>query len=207
MKIDIVGEDDVTRAIIERLIEEYRPDLIIDKVLPARGGHIKPLAVKYNLVNSPIMLLTDLDTYDCPPSLIHDWFGPSILNPKYLFRIAYGEGESWLMADRVGFSAWIHSDIHLIPPTTIIDKRRNIFEIVFPYKPSLYLMREIASASRNIEMRTNFSPRTGAKRGPLYNSTLLPFIRSTWNIVNAARNSTSLSKTIQRLLEFSPDNP
>jgi hypothetical protein len=202
MKVDIVGEDEVTRAVIMRIIKDFRQDIIIDKILPARGGQLKTLAPKYNRLNSPIILLTDLDVYDCPPSLLLDWFQSNRLNPNLLFRIAYGETESWLMSDRKGFSEWIESEINLIPYHSIIDKRKGIIEIVFPYKPSLYLMREIAVHSKNKEKREALIPLERAKKGPLYNSILIAFIEKHWNISNASINSTSLTKAIQRIKEF-----
>jgi hypothetical protein len=88
MKIDIAGEDEVTVAVIRKLVNDLRPDVMIDKELPARGGQLKSLAPRYNNLNSHILLLTDLDVYDCPPSLLKDWFKGVPLNSKYLFRIA-----------------------------------------------------------------------------------------------------------------------
>lgn len=202
MKVDIVGEDEVTRAVLKRLLKDLRLDIEIDKILPARGGQIKVLAPKYNALDLPIILLTDLDTYDCPPSLIYDWFKGVQINRNYLFRIAYGEAESWLMADRKGFSRWIGSKITSIPDSQIIDRRKNIKEIVFPYKPSLYLMRDIATNATNIKIKNGLIPKEGSKKGPLYNATLLPFIENYWNIESASINSTSLQKAIQRIKEF-----
>lgn len=202
MKVDIVGEDQVTTTIIERLINEYRNDIEIDKRLPARGGQIKNLAPKYNLLQTPIILLTDLDQYDCPPSLIRDWFGNSVLNPNYLFRVAHEEAESWLMADREGFANWIGVNINLIPQTRIINEKKGINEVIFNFKPSLFMMIEIASKSKYSNIRENLTPKIGAKKGPLYNAALIPFITNIWNIENAASNSYSLSKAIQRLVRF-----
>ncbi len=202
MKVDIVGEDEVTRAVIKRLLKDFRPDIEINKVLPARGGQIKVLAPKYNQLKLPIICLTDLDVYDCPPSLIKDWFVSNLDNHLFLFRIAYGEAESWLMSDRKGFSKWINANIDLIPDKKVIDRRKNIFEIIFPYKPSLYLMKEIASQSKNNEIKEGLVPREGAKKGPTYNSTLLPFIEKHWDINNAASYSYSLTKTIERIKQY-----
>lgn len=202
MIIDIVGEDPVTRSIIERLLADYRKDLIIGKSLPARGGQIKSFAPKYNLLGTPIFLLTDLDEHHCPPSLINDWFGDKKINNQYLFRIAQEEAETWLMADREGFSNWLDVDIKLIPEPKIIDKKKNIREIICPTKPSLYMMLNIASKSSQNELKENLTPKKGAGKGPLYNATLIPFIKDKWNINNAINNSYSLEKAVKRLVEF-----
>jgi hypothetical protein len=202
MEINIVGEDLVTQTIIERLLKDYRPDFKIKDRLPARGGQIKSQAPKLNLLKSPLILLTDLDEYLCPPSLIKDWIGNLELRPNFLFRVAHEEAESWLMADRFGFSNWLGVNSDLIPETKIIDKKKNINEIIFPLKPSLYMMLKIVSESFKADLVQDLSPVNGAKKGPGYNSAMTEFIKNHWNIKAAAANSYSLSKAIQRIVEF-----
>lgn len=203
MDIDIVGEDPVTQAIIERLLKDYRPDLKINNRLPARGGQIINLAPKYNSLGSPIFLLTDLDNYQCPPLLIKEWFGKVQIKKNLLFRIAQEEAETWLMADREGFSKWLNVEIDLIPEPSLIDKKKGIQEIVTPkMKPSLYMMLKIASHSKNSKLKEQLTPKMGAGKGPGYNLALVPFIENEWNIKNAARNSYSLFKAIERLKQF-----
>lgn len=202
MEIDIVGEDQVTQQIIERLINDYRKDISIKSRLPARGSQIKILAPKLNLLASPVFLLTDLDNYFCPPSLLTDWLNGEKLNEELLFRIAQEEAETWLMADREGFSKWLEIDIELVPTPKVIDSKTGALEIIFPIKPSLFMMMNLASTSKNNELRENLTPITGAKKGPAYNSSILPFIKNKWNIENAAKNSYSLTKAIMRLQNF-----
>lgn len=204
MFIDIVGEDPVTQAIIERLIKDYRQDLTIKNKLPARGGQIMNLAPKYNKLGSPVFLLTDLDTYQCPPSLIKKWFGKEVIQESMLFRIAQEEAETWLMADRLGFSKWLSVDINLIPEPKFIDKKKGIFELILPMKPSLYMMLKIASQSKNEKLKEQLMPKKGASKGPGYNTAMIPFIEAKWNVENAASNSYSLTKAIERLKIFNP---
>ncbi|MFD2918662.1 hypothetical protein ACFS6H_03000 [Terrimonas rubra] len=204
MEIDIVGEDPVTQSIIERLLREYRTDIIIKNRLPARGGQIQTLAPKYNKLGSPTFLLTDLDTFTCPPALIRKWFGSDNISNELLFRIAQEEAETWLMADRKGFSDWLSVDINLIPEPKVLDNKKDISEITFPFKPSLYMMMNIASHSTNDRLKEDLTPKKGAGKGPAYNTALLPFIEKKWNIQNAAANSYSLGKAIQRLKNFNP---
>lgn len=64
------------------------------------------------------------------------------------------------------------------------------------------MMKKIASASKNDTIRDSLLPKEGAKKGPLYNSILVPFIEKIWNIEDAAKNSTSLAKTLERLKSF-----
>lgn len=202
MNINIAGEDQVTQAIIERLISEYRPDFTINIRWPVRGGQIQNLAPKLNLLDTPTFLLTDLDSYNCPPELLKDWLEGKQKNPNLLFRVAKDEAETWLMADREGFSKWMETDIGLIPIPKIIDNRTGAREIIFPYKPSLYMMRDIAIHSKNRDLKEYLTPISGAKKGPAYNSAILPFIKNEWNTENAAINSESLTRAIDRLRKF-----
>jgi hypothetical protein len=202
MHIDIVGEDPVTQTIIERLIRQFRSDIVIKNKLPARGGQIKKLAPKFNLLKDPVFLLTDLDSYHCPPSLIREWFGNKALNSQLLFRIAQEEAETWLMADRIGFANWLGVDLSLIPKPQIIDRKKNIMELIFPLKPSLYMMMKIVPASNNEQLKKDLIPKKGAGKGPGYNSAIIPFIEKHWNIDRAASNSYSLQKAIMRLKDY-----
>lgn len=201
--IIIVGEDEVTKEIIKRLLQYSVNQYRIIREEPVRGGEIEKKAPMYNALNLPVILLTDLDTYDCPPSLIEKWFKETPLNPGLIFRIAYGEAESWLMADRQGFSEFLKIDEEHIPEIKNIDRRNpDNIEQIFPYKPSLYLMNVLAQQSRDNELKRKLTPRSLAKKGPEYNAALRPFIHEQWNIEAAARNSYSLRKAIRRVNEF-----
>lgn len=210
----VVGEDAVTQAIAEKLIGYANPRLSIDRRdpirtgqnrgRPIRGGQLQAMAPKYNYLGLPTLLLADLDTYDCPPSLITDWLDGNPVAPHLLLRVAYGEAESWLMADRLGFAGFLGIDPWSIPLLRRLDRRRNRKNIEpgFDLKPSLFLMTNLASMSPNNNLRRMLTPRERAKKGPGYNGALVPFIRYHWNIEAAARNSYSLTKAIRRISEF-----
>lgn len=202
MNVDIVGEDPVTQHVVERLIKLYRKDIVIVNRLPARGGQIQDLAPKYNKIGSPIIMLTDLDAYDCPPSMINAWFKEK-LSEDFLFRIACTETETWLMADREGFAKWLSIDIARIPGAKEMDRKnkRNV-ELAFKYKPSLYLMKDLAAHSTNEQLREMLTPREGAKKGPAYNQAIIPFIDNAWNVEAAMKNSYSLQNAVSRIAEF-----
>lgn len=65
----IVGEDEVTKAIIRKVLKVYAPALEIQGELPARGSEIKHKIKNFNALASttPVVLLTDLDTDNCAP--------------------------------------------------------------------------------------------------------------------------------------------
>jgi hypothetical protein len=203
--IIVVGEDEVTRAIIKRIIR-YIGNLPIDPVIqPVRGSQLKNLLENYNRLaaSRDIIILTDLDTIDCAPTLIRNWFtDKGISRHKNLtFRVAVTEGESWLLADRKGFATWLKIPIDLIPPPASQNPRKEPKEIeVRPHcKPSLFIMKNLASQSTDKEKCRMLTPREGARKGPQYNSCLLPFIEDKWNITAAIQCSSSLRRAIHEI--------
>lgn len=204
MTVDIVGEDAVTQAIIKRLLSDFRPDISIGKIMPVRGGQIKTLAPNFNRLETPVILLTDLDNEECPPSLIRSWLNNVAVSETMLFRVACDEAENWLMADREGFAKWLSVDSKLIPQPTPASRRSPQLEIRFRIKPSLFLMLNLAATSGNKQLKEQLMPRNGASKGPNYNTAIVPFINTFWNIQNAANNSHSLHKTITRIQNFNP---
>jgi len=201
MKVFTVGEDDVTKEIIRKVLLFCEIENIITE-LPARGGQLFSQINKYNKlsISNPVILLTDLDQYSCAPELLKSVFRDFSKNSNFIFNIAIEEAESWLMADRLNFSEYFKVNSELIPkPQEKIVKKKKQVEIIFPYKPSLYMMREIISKSSNSELKSQLTPKNGAKKGPEYNSALLPFIQKKWNIENAIINSDSLNRMINRI--------
>jgi len=65
----------------------------------------------------PFIVLTDLDTCECPAELINDWL-PVAKHPNLLFRIAVREVESWLLADPANLSEFFSIRKELIPTDT-----------------------------------------------------------------------------------------
>jgi len=199
----IVGEDAVTRAIIKKLLQYSGQDVQVIREEPIRGGEIKQKILKYNLLGQPVCVLTDLDTYDCPPALIQDWFGDSSIKPNLIFRVACDEAETWLMADKKGFSKFLGIQESLLPGLKKLDfKNPANIELHFPYKPSLFLMTELVPKSSHSTLVEQLTPRKGAKKGPEYNTAILPFIQNSWSIEAAMHNSYSLRKAVKRIAEF-----
>jgi hypothetical protein len=203
--IIVVGEDEVTRAIIKRVIR-YIGNLPIDPVIqPVRGSQLKSLLENYNRLaaSREIIILTDLDTVDCAPTLLKNWFTDKGISKhkNLIFRIAVTEGESWLLADRQGFATWLKIPLDLIPLPSSQNPRKEPGEIeVRPQcKPSLFIMKNLASRSTDKEKYRMLMPREGAKKGPQYNSCLLPFIEDKWNIATAIKYSSSLRRAVHKI--------
>jgi hypothetical protein len=65
----------------------------------------------------PFIVLTDLDTAECPARLITDWLHVDE-HPNLLFRIAVREVESWLLADPTNLSAFLNLRTMPVPANT-----------------------------------------------------------------------------------------
>ncbi|MCB0429191.1 MAG: hypothetical protein KDD54_03675, partial [Flavobacteriales bacterium] len=105
--------------------------------------------------------------------------------------------------DTKGFAKFLGITQKKMPKTKIVDRRNpaNI-ELDFPYKPSLYMMRQLVVHSNKTSIREQLTPVDGAKKGPQYNSALIPYIWNQWDIETALQKSYSLRIAIERLREF-----
>lgn len=201
MKIYTVGEDAVTREILRRVLAYCSKEFEIISEFPVRGGQIESKLGKYNNLSEkyPVILLTDLDKYNCAPELLANKV-PS-KNENFIFNVAVYEAEAWLMADREGFAEYFGIKITDMPISSKITQggSKELPEMEFDYKPSLYLMCELIKKSRNHVFKKQLTPVAGAKKGREYNDCLLPFIQNKWNVKTAAKNTDSLKRMIKRV--------
>ena len=60
-EVYLVGEDEVTKAIVRKIMAVYTPELVVKRELPARGSEIKQKIVNFNNLSAttPVVLLTD----------------------------------------------------------------------------------------------------------------------------------------------------
>lgn len=208
MQVLIVGEDAVTRSILKRLFNIFKPDIEISpREEPVRGGsQIKKRINNYiKLAQNGISvaILIDADT-ECPPSIKSNWLGCIVPPNNFLFRIATDEAESWLLADRDNLSTYLKVGKKHIPLATVQGNEQEI-SFSLSYKSSLYLMKDIAVHSKSLKIREQLTPRNLSKKGPEYNSALIPFIQTIWNPIKAQENSSSLKRAVDRIKEFHAD--
>ena len=185
-------EDELGEAISTKILNSF--DIEIRIVLSEGGNaYLRQKAPELNRSASgmDIFLLTDLDSPDnCPPDLIHSWIRAS-LNPRFFFRVAVVEVESWLMADRTGVANFLSIPVNRIPLNT--DHIPN---------PKEFLV-SLARRSKKRRLRDELVPGPGAKIpvGYGYNTRLSEFVRDHWDLERAASVSPSLKRTVDRLAE------
>ena len=183
-------EDELSEAISTKILNSFGIEI---RIVLREGGnaYLRQKAPELNRSASgmDIFLLTDLDSAEnCPLGLINSWI-KGTPNPRFFFRVAVMEVESWLMADRTGFANFLSIPIHRIPfPTDDI------------LNPKEYLV-SLARSSKKRRLRDELVPKPGAKIpvGYGYNTRLIEFVRDYWNLEHAAATSPSLKRTLDRI--------
>lgn len=197
------AEDNVTEAIIEKLLSFCSPRFNILKKIPARGGEIKKNICSLNKLaeSKPVILLTDLDANDCPPLLKQKLLKGEPQSPNFIINIANDEAEAWLMADRKGFASYIGVEQSDVPPSYLqkFGGMRSIVELAVSCKSSWYLTHDLIAKSKKEEIKQQIMAQGLATKGKEYNSAIVPFIKNYWNIEEAMKNSDSLQRMVCRL--------
>lgn len=183
-------EDELSEAISMKILRRF--NIGIRYTIRGKGNvSLRQKAPEFNRSANgiDIFLLTDLDSaQNCPPGLIRTWIrGP--LNPRFMFRVAVMEVESWVMADRIGFSSFLSIPLHRIPSPT--DDILN---------PKEFLV-SLARRSQKKIVREALVPAPGVNLsiGPVYNEFLSEFVQDYWDLQRAASVSPSLKRTLDRL--------
>ncbi len=185
-------EDRLSDAVATKILEKF--DVEIVKRIGYKGKsdlERKTLELNRAANGITVFMLTDLDSpRDCPPRLIQSWV-KGTLNPRFFFRVAVMEVESWIMADRIGFAAFLSIPSHQIPSPT--DDILN---------PKEFLV-SLARRSRKKTVREALVPMPSANFsvGIEYNTLLSEFVREHWNLERAATVSPSLKRTLDRLTQ------
>lgn len=194
--IDLAVEDELSQAILLRLLKESGRSYAPGTVYGRRGfGYLKKTINGWNRAakGKPFIVVTDLDTEECPPSLLDSWLAEP-KHPNLMFHVAAPEIESWLLADTTNFARFLGCAAKLMPddPESLPD-------------PKAFLM-SLAKKSQLSQIRWRLAPKPGstAAQGPDYNGCLGEFVKSGWNVVEAAKKSASLHRAVRRIAEFRP---
>lgn len=205
-EIYVVGEDEVTKAIIKRLIHDYAPGLSIKGFLPARGGQLKNLIGNFNRLSMaiPVVLLEDLDTEDCAPLARKKLLGSELQQDDFIINIAVDEAEAWLYADSSSIASYLKVPEQEIPRAKALTMGgpRPRLEIDTVQKTSRHLTKELILKSTDSELRTQIESSDGKCKGKEYNSAMTPYIDAIWNPESARQSSYSLHTTIERIIRL-----
>lgn len=195
--IAVVVEDELSGAVMRKLIAATGRNFVIDRIINARGNTQIKVGMQQKFRSSsyvlPHVVLTDLDRYTCPPELLDNW-GAIDLPPQLLFRVAVREVEAWLLADREGIAEFLHVAVSKVPhaPESEDDPKRTLINLAR------------RSRKRSLAQELVPAPGSSASIGPLYNARLSEFVNDKWNICEARLLADSLSRTLFRLSRFLP---
>lgn len=197
--INLAVEDDLSEIVMRTVLGHVDREYEVATVYGRGGfGYLKKTCPGWNAgaPYMPYLLLTDLDSYPCPPALLNDWLKVP-MNPNFVFRIAVKEVEAWLLADRGNMAKFLSVSDAIVPG--------NCDLIANPKRALVQLARR----SRSRAIREGIPPRNGstASQGGGYNSLLIPFVRDVWNIETARAASPSLNGAVQKLIAFNPILP
>ena len=192
MYLSLVVEDLIQLEIIKKAINESENVLSVHQILGMRGNeYIRRNLRSFNEASriTPFLVVTDLDNRPCPSSLIQEWINFNI-NKDFIFQIAVREAEAWLIADRANFSKFIG-----ISPNKVSPEPEKIAD------PKQYIVR-LAHSSRKRTIRENLIPRGSASVGPMFNSTIVEFIKNDWDFKAAIQRAKSLERLFNKLTKI-----
>ena len=191
--IYLAVEDELSEWVARRILKERQVEYAIGPVFRRGGfGYLKKNIGSFSNAakGCPILLLTDLDKYSCPPELVTDWTAHPF-HQNLLLRVAVREVESWLLGDGNGVSALLR-----LKKSVSIPNPENLSE------PKEELLRHaLKCPTRQIRDALVWcDDRTGkVYQGPDYNGTLGPFVMNQWDISSACSRCHSLNRVFAAL--------
>ncbi|MEA2064659.1 MAG: hypothetical protein U9P14_13225 [Gemmatimonadota bacterium] len=194
--INLVVEDELSEAVLREILRQSGRPYEVCACYGRQGNdYIKQKVNRWNNAakGMPYLVLTDLDRCECAPAKCDHWL-PRFKHANLIFRIAVREVESWVLAHREAFAAFLGVRQSLIPP--------NPDDLDYPKRELI----GIASKSRRRELREAIVPpeRSTAKKGPDYNGRLSEFLQQKWDVQEAVKNSPSLKKAFNAISSFKP---
>lgn len=193
--VTLIFEDDLSEAVMTKILMQFNNKYRVCQSYSGNGfGYLKNNIKGFNQASvvNPHFMLTDLDNYECPVDLRDEWVNFE-LKPNFIFRIAVREVESWVLADREGFSHFLNVSIVNFPlnPDNETDPKNTLIQL--------------AKRSNKRAIKEDIVPiNQNAKIGPNYNGCLSEFVFKSWNIENAILQSDSLRRAYEKLRDFQP---
>jgi len=191
--IYLAVEDELSEHVLRRVLAGHQTPFHVEAVYRQGGyGYLKQKAPGFNNAAKarPFLLLTDLDTYECPPALVRDWLsGP--LHPRFLLRVAVREVESWLLGDIAGLRAFlgVRSTSPFPAPESLADPKAELLRLARSGRK-----RDVREALVAVDESTG-----RLHQGPDYNGTLGEFVVTRWDLSLARTRCPSLERLVAAL--------
>lgn len=190
ISVALIAEDRLGMAVLYRIVNAAgRPTSVVHDRVTHGSGSIRASIGKYAQASRvvPHIVLTDLDTAECPATLRRSWMADA-LPPGLLLRVAVREIESWVLGDRAGFARLAGIAEARVPrdPEALLDPKQTLIQLVRQGRKRR-LIEEIAPA-RNSRVSI----------GPLYNERLCAFVDREWDLDSATASCDSLRRCRHR---------
>ena len=190
----LATEDALSEAVGQRMVKDAGSGLIVTQMLRRRGfGYLRSGMRNFCQIAryTPVLLLTDLDTEECPATLIEDWSRRDAIPKQLLFRVAVRQVESWLLADRDGIARLLRVSVRQLPsdPDVLPDAKRSLLQLA---QRAPRAIRDDLVAERG----------AAAAQGLGYNAVLSNFVRTSWDLSVAVHRSNSLARAHTRVCEL-----
>ena len=196
--VALATEDELSEVVGQKLVNDAGTGLTVTLLLRRGGsGYLKSKMRNFCELarRMPVLLLTDLDTEQCPMTLIGDWTRNNAVPDSLLFRVAVRQVESWLLADRESIANLFKVSLQRLPadPDNLPDAKRFLLQLASdaPRRVREELLAELGSTS---------------SQGLGYNTFLCEFVRQRWKPAKAATRSDSLNRARSRLAELAAGN-
>lgn len=191
----VATEDALSEAVAETLLRQVGGHIVHARLRQGGYGYLKRRIVDFSRMSQtvmPVLLITDLDRWACPPGLIAEWL-PTGPGSRMLFRVAVRETESWLLADRDAFAEFVGIASANVPdrPDDLTDPKSMLLNLV--RKSKRRALKEDILPARGVSMGIGLG----------YNDQLTRFVRADWDSHRAALASPSLARAIARVGSYS----
>ena len=194
LPLTLATEDELSEAIALRILADFPTILIGSSLRQGGNGYLRSRMRSFCEIahHSPVLIVTDLDTYVCPSTLCADWLRRLPRPPALLMRVAVREIESWLLADHVAMFALLGKAVgRRLPdqPDMLTD-------------PKNFLLDLAKNAPKSVRAALRAEPGAIARQGLGYNRQLCEIVRSFWRPERAAKRSPSLQRALGRIQEL-----
>lgn len=188
----VVGEDELCCALGERLVAELLPGWRLALASINTKGVSRLIAdlPRYQNVARhlhPVLCIADTDRAPCAAGLLRQWL-PHGPQPRFLLRLAVTEAESWLLADRERFAAFLQIAEKHVPtaPDALADAKGCLLALARRSKVR-QLRQELLADGPDL------------RQGSGYNIHLGTYVRTHWQARQAAAASPSLQRAVIRI--------
>ncbi|MFN0305933.1 MAG: hypothetical protein ACKVQU_36900 [Burkholderiales bacterium] len=190
----LATEDALSETVGRRIVDDTGSGLAVCQLLRRDGfGYLRARLRNFCEIarHTPVLLLTDLDTKECPATLIEDWSRGDAIPKRLLIRVAVRQVESWLLADRDGMARLLKISVRQLPrdPDALPDAKRSLLQLA-------------QRAPRAIRDDLVAESGATAAQGLGYNAVLSNFVRTSWDPSQAELFSHSLARARMRVSEL-----